>query len=105
MDELQKLAKDAFGVAAFTVIEQFIYAKMPPHLNKSINQAHLENDKNEQSVSHLEKVKELKDLEVADELQLKTMTQQAIQQNQKKPISTCHQCKKPRHYQRQCRQL
>ena len=32
LDELQKLAKDAFGVAAQAIIEQFIYAKMPPHL-------------------------------------------------------------------------
>ena len=44
LDELQKLAKDAFGVAAQAIIEQFIYAKMPPHLKKSINQAHLEHD-------------------------------------------------------------
>ena len=43
LDELQKLAKNAFGVAAQAIIEQFIYAKMPPHLKKSINQAHLEN--------------------------------------------------------------
>ena len=43
LDELQKLANDAFGVAAQAIIEQFIYAKMPPHLKKSINQAHLEN--------------------------------------------------------------
>ena len=42
-DELQKLAKDAFGVAAQAIIEQFIYAKTPPHLKKSINQARLEN--------------------------------------------------------------
>ena len=28
-DELQKLADDAFGVAAQDIIEQFIYAKMP----------------------------------------------------------------------------
>ena len=43
IDELQKLAKDAFGIAAHTNIEKFIYAKMPPHLEKSINQAHLVN--------------------------------------------------------------
>ena len=43
LDELQKLAKNAFGIAAHAIIEQFIYAKMPPHLKKSINQAHLEN--------------------------------------------------------------
>ena len=34
-DEIQKLAKDAFGIAAHAIIEQFIYAKMPPHLKKS----------------------------------------------------------------------
>ena len=43
LDELQKLAIDALGVAAQAIIEQFIYAEMPPHLKKSINQAHLEN--------------------------------------------------------------
>ena len=35
VDELQKLAKDAFGVAAQAIIELFIYAKMPPHLKKN----------------------------------------------------------------------
>ena len=40
LDELQKLAKDSFGVAAQAIIEQFKYVKMPPHLKKSINQAH-----------------------------------------------------------------
>ena len=34
LDELQKLAKDAFRIAAHAIIEQFIYAKMPPHLKK-----------------------------------------------------------------------
>ena len=43
LDELQKMAKDAFGVDAQAIIEQFIYAKMPPHLKKAENQAHLEN--------------------------------------------------------------
>ena len=55
LDELQKLAKDAFGIAANAIIEQFIYAKMPPHLKKSINQAHLENGTYEQIVTHLER--------------------------------------------------
>ena len=35
LDELQKQAKDAFGVAAQAIIEQFIYAKMPPHLTRN----------------------------------------------------------------------
>ena len=55
LDELQNLAKDEFGVAAKEIIEQFIYAKMPPHLKKSANQAHLENGTYEQIVSHLDR--------------------------------------------------
>ena len=41
LEELQKLAKDAFGKAAHAIIEQFKYAKMPPHLKNSKNQAQL----------------------------------------------------------------
>ena len=50
LDELLKLAKDAFGVAAQAIIQQFIYAKMPFYLNKLINQANLENSTYEQIV-------------------------------------------------------
>ena len=105
LDDLQKLAKDAFGVAAQATVEQFIYAKMPPHLKKSINQAHLENGTYEQIVSHLEKELELNGLEAPDETPINTVTPQAPQQNSNKPRPTCHQCKKPSYYQSQCRPL
>ena len=105
LDELQKLAKDAFGVAAQAIIEQFIYAKIPPHLKKSINQAHLENRTLEQIVSHLERELELNGLEAPDGMPISTVTQQAPQQNSNQPRPTCHHCKKPGHYQNQCRQL
>ena len=104
LDELQKLAKDAFGVAAQAIIEQFINAKMPPHLKISISQAHLENGTYEQIVSHLERELELNGLEAADEMPINTVTQQAPQQNSNKPRPTCHHCKKPGHFQNQCRQ-
>ena len=82
LDELQKLAKDAFGIAAHAIIDQFIYAKVPPHLNKSVNQAHLENGTYEQIVTHLEKELELKSLEHPDETQVSTVThEQQIQGN------------------------
>ena len=42
-DERRKLVKDAFGKAALGIIQHLIYAKMQPHLKKSINQAHLGN--------------------------------------------------------------
>ena len=74
LEELQKLAKDAFGVAAQAIIDQFIYAKMPPHLKKSINQAHLENGTYEQIATHLERKLELNSLEYPDETQMNTVT-------------------------------
>ena len=79
--------------------------KCPPHLKKSINQAHLENGTYEQIVSHLERELELNGLEAPDEMPINTVTQQAPQQNSNKPRPTCHHCKKPGHYQNQCRQL
>ena len=104
LDELQKLAKDVFGVAAEAIIEQLIYAKMPPHLKKSINQAHLEKGTYEQIVSHLEMELKLNGLEAPDEMPINTVTQQAPQQNSAKPKPTCHHCKKQGYYQNQCRQ-
>ena len=74
LDELQKLAKCAFGVDTQAIIEQFIYAKMPPHLKKSINQAHLENGTYKQIVTNLERELELNSLEYPDETQMNTVT-------------------------------
>ena len=105
LHELQKLARDASGDAAQAIIEQLIYAKMPPQLNKLINQAHLENGTYEQIVSHLERELELNGLEALDEMQLNTVMQQNTQQNSEKPKPTCHHCKKPGHYRNQFRQL
>ena len=86
LDELQKLAKDAFEIAAHAIIDQFIYAKMPPHLKKSINQAHLENGTYEQIVTHLERELELKSLEHPGETQMNTVTHK--QQNEGNPNNT-----------------
>ena len=74
LDELKKLAKDAFGVAAQAIIDQFIYAKMPPHLKKSINQTHLENGTYEQIVTHLERELEFDSLEYPGETQMNIVT-------------------------------
>ena len=84
LDEIWTLAKDAIGVAAHAIIEQFIYAKTPPHLKKSFNQAHWLNGTCEQIVSNLKKALQFNGLEALDELQINTVTQQATQQNPKK---------------------
>ena len=105
LDELQKLAKDAFGIAAHAIIEQFIYAKMPSHLKNSINQAHLENGTYEQIVTHLERELELNGLEAPDELPINNVSQQPTNNISNRHRPTCHHCKKPGHYKNQCHLL
>ena len=78
---------------------------MPPHLKKSVNQAHLENCTYEQIVTHLERELELNGLEAPDELQINTLSQQPTSNNADRPKPTCHLCKKPGHYRNQCRLL
>ena len=94
LDELQKLAKDSFGIAAHTIIELFVYAKMPPHLKKSINQAHLENGAYERIVTNLEKEIELNGLEAPDELQINTVSHNTANTRADRPKPTCLHCKK-----------
>ena len=78
---------------------------MPPHLKKSINQAHLENGTYEQIVTHLERELELSGLEAPDELTINNVKQQPTNTNADRPKPTCHHCKKPGHYRNQCRLL
>ena len=100
------MAKDAFGVAAQAIIEQIIYAKMPPHLKKPINQAHLENGTYEQIVSHLERELELNGLEAPDgNAHIHCDATSPTAKTLTRPRPTCHHCKKSGHYQNQCPQL
>ena len=105
LDELQKLAKDAFGIAAHAIVEHFIYAKIPPHLKKSVNQAHLENGTYEQIATHLGRELELNGLEAPDELQLNTVSHNTVNANANRTKPTCQYCKKPGHYKNHCRLL
>ena len=97
-DDLQKQATDAFGIAAHAIIKQFIYAKMPPHLKKSKDQAHMENDTYEQIVTHLERKLELNGLEALGELEMNNVNQQITNTNAERPKPTCHHWQKPGHY-------
>ena len=84
LEELQESAEKAFGDNAHQMIENLLYAKMPPHLKKSINQAYLENGTYDQIVKHLEREMELNGLE-ADETSVKTqMTVTKKEQNTEK---------------------
>ena len=103
LDDIQKLAKDAFGIAAHAIIEQFIYAKRPPHLKKSISQAPLENGTYEQIVTYLERELALNGLEFPDELQINSVSHNTVNANADRTKPTCHHCKKPGHWKNQCR--
>ena len=105
LDEIQKLVKDAFGIAPHAIIEQFIHAKRPPHVKKSVNQAHLESGTFEQIGTHLERELELNGLETPGEQQINTVSLHATNTNADRPKPTCYHCKKPRHYRNQCRLL
>ena len=78
---------------------------MPPHLKKSITQAHLENGTYEQIVTHLERELELNCLEAPDELQIKTVSHNTANANIDRTKPTRHYCKKPGHCRNQCRLL
>ena len=105
LNETNKLTNDAIGIAAHANIEQFIYAKTPPHVKKSINQAHSENGTYEQIVTHLERELELNGFEAPDELQINTVSQQPTNTNADRTKSTWHHCKKTGVYRNQYRLL
>ena len=68
------------------MIESLLYAKMHPHLKKSIKHAYLENGTYEQIVRHLEQEMELKGLEADEPLvktQMTVVKQQPNSQNTK----------------------
>ena len=82
--ELQKLAKMHSELLLKRILSN---SCMPKCLStcKSINQAHLQNGRHEQTVSHPERELEMNGSEAPDELQMNTVTQQASQQNPENP--------------------
>ena len=77
---------------------------MPPHLKK-INQAHLENSRYGQIVTHVEKELQLNGLEAPDGLQINTVSHKTANTDADRPKPTCHHCKKPENYKNWCRLL
>ena len=98
LNELQKLAKDAFGITANAIIEHFMYAIVPQHLKKSIDQAHKENGTYEQIDTNLEGELEVNGLRAPDDLQVNAVSQHTTMTNADRPKPTCHHCGKPRSY-------
>ena len=99
LEELNECAEKAFGDNAQQMIDSLLYAKLPPHLKRSLNLAHLENGTYDQIVAHLERELELSGLENDGELTIPTMTTvplNDIQQNTEQTKVICYYCKKTR---------
>ena len=84
LEELQESAEKAFSDVASQMIENLLYAKMPPHLKRFINQAYIEIGTYEQIVRHLERDMELNGLE-SDDTGLKTQMTAINKQAEDKP--------------------
>ena len=106
LKELNECAKKAFGDNTQHMIDSLLYAKLPPHLKRSLNLAYLENGTYDQIVAHLERELELSGLEKDGELTIPTMTAVPPNDNQQNTEQTkiiCHYCKEPGHIIRECR--
>ena len=106
LEELNECAERAFGDNAQHMIDSLLYAKLPPHLKRSLNLAYLENGTYEQIVAYLERELELSGLENDGELTIPTMTAVPPNDNQQNTEQTkvvCHYCLKPGHVIRECR--
>ena len=86
------------------MIDSLLNAKLPPHLKRSINLAHLENGTYEQIVTHLERELDLGGWETHGELSIPTMTtttktlnKQTQPQKAEQLQDFCRYCKKPGH--------
>ena len=106
LEELNECAERALGDNAPHKIDRLLYAKLPPHLKRSLNSAYVENGIYDQIVAHLEKELELSGLENDGELTIPTMT--AVppnhnQQNTEQVEIVCHCCNEPGHLIRDCR--
>ena len=85
LEELNEFAKRAFAPLAQQMIDCSLYAKLLPHLKRSINLAHSENGINEQLVSHLEKELELSGLEIDGQVPIPTVTTKNNDNKQRNP--------------------
>ena len=106
LEELNECAERAFGDNAQHMIDSLLYAKLPPHLKRSLNLAYLENGTYDQIIAHLERELELSGLEHDGELTIPTMTAVPPNDNQQNTEQTkivCHYCRKPCHVIRECR--
>ena len=110
LEELHQGAEKAFGENANQMTNSLLYAKLPPHLTRSVNIAYLENGSYEEIVQHLERELELNGLE-GDNVQSITIstTQKSDSRPQNVPRDAsnvdCYYCKEKEHFANDCKKL
>ena len=105
LEELNDCAERAFGDNAQHMIDSLLYAKLPPHLKRSLNSTYLEKGTYDQIVAHVPKELELSGWENDGELTIPTMTAVPPNdnlQNTEQTTIVCRYCKKPGHVIRVC---
>ena len=110
LEELHQGAEKAFGENANQMINSLLYAKLPPHLKRSVNTAYLENGTYEEIVQHLERELELNGLEGenAPAITIST-TQNTPTRTENRSYNMadviCRYCKEKGHFARDCEKL
>ena len=110
LEELHQGAEKAFGENANQMINSLLYAKLPPHLKRSVNTAYLENGTYEEIVQHLERELELNGLEGENAPAITISTTQntpAKVENRAYGVGDleCRYCKEKGHFVRECEKL
>ena len=112
LEELNQGAEKAFGENAKSMIDNLLYAKLPPKLKRSVNMARLENGTYEEIVAHLERELEFNALEESDDLPIATMASASSKNSNllsngfnTNKEAQCSYCKATGHYYKTCPKL
>ena len=110
LEELNQGAEKAFGDNAQKIIDNLLYAKLPPKLKRSANIARLENGSYDEIVAYLERESELNAFEESDDLSTASMTSsttkaKTVPSNVQMSDITCNYCKEKGHMVKDCEKL